>query len=269
MIYNIHRIDPTNIGDMVCSPMNYFNFPTKVVFHDTPYQHHDYVDFPKDVDVIIGASGIHYAGWLSKLEKIRLRKTKGKWIIWAIGHNHHIKNNNVKPIKYPDYFNNMDLIGVRDYGTPYAWCPDPTCLHKGFDLKKEIKHEIVVYKHPNFDIPKTNFPESDNTKPFDEVLDFLKSANTILTNTYHGVYWSILLRKRVIAFPFSSKFFGFKYKIPICRDGNWTSLLNDTMIYPEALNECRKINLDFSQKVGEVLNMEITLKDNVKFPLVS
>jgi len=251
---------------MVCSPIHFFNFPVKVVFHDAPYQHHDYLDFPKDVDVIVGASGLHYQSWLRKLELIRKRKTSGKWIAWALGHNAHIKKN-VKSISYPDYFSNMDLIGVRDYGTQYPWCPDPTCLSTEFDKPGKLKHKIVIYEHPRFNMPvKDNFPKFDNTKPFDEIIKFLKSAEIILTNTYHGVYWSILLKKHVIGFPFSSKFYGLKHKIPLCRDENWKPLLKKTFIYPKALEECRKINMDFAAKVSEVLNMEITPKKKVTFP---
>jgi len=169
-------------------------------------------------------------------------------VAWGIGHNAHGE----REIRYPDYLDKFNLVGVRDYGSKYDWVPCASCLHPGFDRKYEITEEFVVYENTLCSpIRIVGFKRLNNTEQnLEKVLSFLGSANTVLTSSYHGAYWATLLGRNVIIVnPFSSKFFGFKHTHPIADESNWRAKQNEVRSYPEALKECRRANLEFSEKV--------------------
>lgn len=169
-------------------------------------------------------------------------------VAWGIGHNAHGE----KEIRYPDYLEKFDLVGTRDYGFKYPWVPCASCLHPGFDRQYEITEEFVVYENLLCSpIHIAGFNKLDNTETnLEKVLCFLGSANTVLTSSYHGAYWATLLGRNVIIVnPFSSKFFGFKHTHPIVDESNWKAKQKEVRSYPEALEECRRANVEFLEKV--------------------
>ncbi len=182
------------------------------------------------------------------------------------------------------YLEKFDLVGIRDFSiSGYDWLPCASCMHKSFYKKREIKHEFVVFSHKKFLLNIENFPRMTNEcNDIEKVLDFLGSGDTVLTSSYHGVYWATLLGRKVLAFPFSSKFYtlkykpsmypvemwfkknksfidklNFRYKNKFCfpsADG-WQSLLKDCQSYPESLEECRHKNQLYYSKVMEILEL--------------
>ena len=87
---------------------------------------------------------------------------------------------------------------------------------------------------------------------------FLASAEIVLTNAYHGMYWATLLGKKAIVFPYSSKFHGFKYPVAMSAPGAWRSARGAAPAFPEALDECRQANLRFADKVRERVSAAAT-----------
>ena len=85
------------------------------------------------------------------------------------------------------------------------------------------------------------------------VLEFLASGSVILTSSYHGVYWGTLLNRRVIAFPFSSKFSYFKHGVPLVTADDWKQQLKVARNYSNALIECRQANESFARDVVALL----------------
>ena len=53
-----------------------------------------------------------------------------------------------------------------------------------------------------------------------EAIDFINNCDTIITNSYHGMYWSYLLGKEVICIPFSSGHYNFNGKIRYTTEEN-------------------------------------------------
>jgi exopolysaccharide biosynthesis predicted pyruvyltransferase EpsI len=89
----------------------------------------------------------------------------------------------------------------------------------------------------------------------DDVIAFLGSAETVVTNSYHGAYWATLLGRRVVVVdPFSTKFFFLKHRPVIAALQDYTKAISRTRIYPESLSECREANLNFSVKVKNLLS---------------
>ena len=246
---NFYRIDPNNIGDFYSSPIKYFDFLKKSKAADiAPRRFRRFIPNIKNKMVIIGGGGLighHY--FESKI--MAIMKAQAKHIIfWGAGHNIH---GNAKII-YPDYLKSCDLVGVRDFGFDYEWVPCPSCMHAAFDRKYTLKHKIVVYENALFGrLGITGYPKlGNNSSKFEDIIAFLGSGEIILSSSYHGIYWGMLLNKKVIVIdPFSSKFNGLKYKVPFASCTDWDHKKEEAVNYPQFLDECRDANSSFAQKV--------------------
>lgn len=246
MNLNIFRNDKDNVGDANCSPTFYFDIPNTKIIDIYDKNIFDMVN--KSNNIIFGGGGL-----LAFEEKIKqiLKIRNKKFITWGLGHNKH----DINKIKKSKIFEIFKLNGIRDFGLDIDYVPCPSCMHNSFNVKREIKYPIVVYEHKHVKIDINKFPKRNNSgNDIESVLDFLGSAETIITNSYHGAYWSILLKRKVLMIPFSSKFYGFKYKIPIVNVINWKESINKTQIYNEALEESCFLNKKYYKKVLNVLN---------------
>jgi len=99
----------------------------------------------------------------------------------------------------------------------------------------------------------------------ERVLAFLASGETVITNSYHGSYWAKLLGRKVVMIPFSDKFLHFRYPVPVATRENYLELIPKAQVYPEALGVCRQRNVEFAEKVSEVIGMDL----NFRTPSVS
>ena len=250
-IINVHRKDRNNIGDLNSTPFQYFQFPNKVK-HIEIYKKRIRPSQLKDKVVIVGGGGTlgnHY--FFDNMKTITESRAR-KRIAWGIGHNLHGSYN----IQLPDYLSKFDLVGIRDYRFGYEWVPCASCLHPLFDKEYRIQHEIVVYEHYSFSrLPIKGYPKINNReKKLERIIEFLGSGDIILTSTYHGAYWGIILnRKVIIVNPFSSKFYGMKHQPPIATDLDWKEKIKQAKNYPEALLESRTANKNFANRVFDLL----------------
>ncbi len=69
------------------------------------------------------------------------------------------------------------------------------------------------------------------------------------------MYWATLLGKKVIVFPFSSRFYGMKHQPQLCDISNWKNVIKNTTCYSEALEECRQANTTF---YNDYMNLNIS-----------
>jgi hypothetical protein len=283
MLVNIHRIESANVGDLMSSPLRYFNFPTNTQVIDI-MNVNDTVIFKNDI--LIGGGGLIARDFFAEKMNYIAANKKGKLISWGIGHNSY--EGLGKHLSYPDYLNVFDLHGIRDYDRGFNYVPCVSCMSSLFDRKYEVKHEIAIYSHgySQWKIENTSFPIMTNEilqqsqsrwqKKINNMLEkyqgtqrwldqhkllsnarkiikFLGEADTIVTSSYHGMYWGILLNKKVLAIPFSTKFYTLKYPVTICNTDNWQEKIKEARRYSEALEECREINRQFYEKVVNVI----------------
>lgn len=159
--------------------------------------------------------------------------------------------------------NNIALSGTRDYSNKEKdyWIPCVSCLNTIFDKSYEIKQEVgLLFNHKSIKdndlIAKyEDYPISSNTSSLKEMINFIGKSETVVTNSYHAMYWAILMQRKVIAIPTTSKFFDFKYKVPLSTFEDFKSELKNTKTYDGVLDECREINLQFSKKVFDYLEI--------------
>jgi hypothetical protein len=182
----------------------------------------------------------------------KIGPTTAPRFIWGAGHNGSAETEFLK-IRWPKAFAKFNLIGLRDYSTSskFHWVPCASCMHSAFDKKYEIKNDIIWFEHKKQmikDFGKDVIPRFLNTGDnFEQTIELLGSANTILTNSYHGAYWGTLLKKKVIVVgSWSSKFKFMKHSpVVLGKKDDWHDYIEQAPIYDNALEESRQANKEF------------------------
>lgn len=268
-LVNTYEINFWNIGDRMCSPVDYFPFLDKVQFHSigTPARQSTHWLETK-YDLLIGGGGLLYQGFRDTLQLMLSGANRS--IFWGGGSNTHGGDDLDDDCKL---LGEIDLVGVRDYVLPFRWVPCVSCMHGYFDEPVDRKTEVVIYEHQDYPIEVTggvDFPRLDNRESdFSKVVRFLGSAESVITSSYHGAYWATLLGcKVVVTNSFSSKFKRFKHAPVISSQENIHNSLKRAQDYPDALSECREANKEFARDVEAFLDSKPkkSLKSSVIVP---
>lgn len=281
-IINIHRRDE-NVGDIMSAPTEYFNFPGFEIIQA------DVADAAKlDLNnrhVILGGGGLFDEFFLQSIDQVKSRLNGGSLIAWGIGQQLDTGPwwQQFKSFPYEKFLRGFDLVGLRDFGFEFPWVPCVSCMHTTFDKHRDPCHEFVVYSHRSRPVPIEGWPTLRNDQAsFDETIEFLASGKTIITSSYHGMYWGMLLNRQVLAFPFNSKFLTLKYPITLYpsvweRTGSfikvsrrirgkesfsyscksvlgWRLLAAVARVFPNALEECREQNRIYYRQVYDLLS---------------
>ncbi len=243
----IYNTDKNNIGDWTCSPVQ-----TLFIGAETCSVYESELDHK---NIIFGGGGLinnFFGPYITK----HLNRTSGARISWGIGHNFDA----TKYIEsYPDWINRFTLSGIRDWPTPSGsyYVPCASCLSPVFDIEfDEPKHEVVFFKHNRIKSPITDIPSMFNSENrLLDVASFLSSGRTVVTNSYHGAYWSMLLNRNTIVInPWSSKFYGFKISPHYCNNYTLCDALKRPPIdYSGFKDECRDANFKFAKLALNVL----------------
>lgn len=229
-----------NIGDRCCSPADYF----PLIGRRIHVEHLERISGP----IVFGGGGLT---WAEKEMNAWLRKSYIK-IGWGIGMNAYGNDP-----KWPGWMEDFDLLGVRDFGTKYRWVPCASCMSALFDNAPEPSCEVVFYDHYEHKMDAVDeVPRLSNNVPeMSEAIQFLSRGRYVVTNSYHGAYWAILLGRRVVVVnPKYNKFHFFKHPpIMVARASEWREASTQAVQYSNALNECREANRSFFEDVKMLL----------------
>jgi len=239
MRYVFHHIRNTkNIGDLACCPASYFPFEDAEVLGL-------HVPTP-EADVVVYGGGHIYRSVQNKLSQSSARK-----VIWGIG-----------LVAYRRWWlerwrlaRAFELIGCRDYAVPGTeYVPCVSCMDDGFDAPVAPVHDVVLYWHKEKSrglVRPEGIPSMHNAQGnLAESLSFIASGKTVVTNSYHGTYWALLMGRKVLSLPFNDKFAGFKYPPAFATATDWQEYLPYAVAAPpDYLEECRSINRAFFDKV--------------------
>ncbi len=258
---NYYCSTSANIGDAACSPLLYFDFPFNVESKSMDKFKDDYNP------IIFGGGGLLYRNRYKKII-YALQNKKNIIIGWGFGHNR-VKQLFLNNSCY-HYLDDskFDLLGIRDFNIKLknsTYLPCVSCMSSFLDKSQKISNDIIVYSHRkpkynNFNDDFNNFPIMNNNGYFKDLkknINFLKTTNTIITNSYHGAYWGMLLNKKVIIYkPWASKFFGFKIP-PFFAESKEEALKiaisTKKYDYSEMMEECRELNNIFYKKTIEII----------------
>lgn len=245
----VHLKDTPNIGDQVCAPYHYFKFPNYSVY-----------DIRKKNEVVNSDIVVFGGGAIEpylKGDDNALNYFKASKIVtWGIGSSRSNIKENPK-FEIP----NIELVGLREWGREGgAYLPCVSCMSPLFDkyFDNKNKRQIGLYAHavkkPEIFDYFEGIPFLDNRVDFESAIEFISSSEIVITNSFHGTYWALLLGKKVMCIPFSSKFYGFKSKPTYTTFSNWREDLNQRLFYyPEYLTESRNHNIDFYQNMLNLL----------------
>jgi hypothetical protein len=256
MIYEVHRKVENNIGDYYCNPSRYFKFEnltTGELMHNK---------FPiKNNTLIVGGGGLIHKKFQLHIKDLLDKKPKHS-VLWGIGHNfgkkHVEKQSN--DVYYPDWTKRVSLPGIRDYIPGYLdmYLPCVSCMHSAFDKKYKIQHDHVYFTHAfksKYEYKDGDVHLKNNEKDFDKVIEFLGSANTIITDSYHGAYWGQLLGRDVRVISWSVKFNHMKHTPSFAEDiFSWNTTSSPSHIPNGFLEECRDLNTKFYNKFLNLLD---------------
>lgn len=185
--------------------------------------------------------------------QLLLNHSETKKFIWGAGFNGSGDTEFVK-IRWPKVISRYTAVGIRDHhpASRFSWVPCASCMHTAFDREYPIKNEIIWFEHKKQlikDFGKDPIPRYINSgSNIEHTIELLGSANIIVTNSYHGVYWGTLLGKKVIVAggTWSGKFKFFKHPPYILdKRENIFDVVDKVPQYPNALKECRQANIDF------------------------
>lgn len=267
-VTNIYRIDEKNIGDIYSSPLKYFDLGESE--EDIWQLNHNYN--PAGNNVIFGGGGL--IGQMRPLVPLTyvLQKKGYKLFGWGIGDHSFVcmdEQTQYIPelnVTYPSYILEWDLLGLRDWYPPLfeqyeqmSWVPCVSCMSEVFDKEYNIEHDFVMYAHQHMRFEQVVGMHlvseeqrlTNQSTSLEDTIEFLASGETVITNSFHGAYWATLLKRKVICFPYSSKFWGLKHKPVYSYPQAWKESFDKTKVYDDALEECREANKSFYNKLLE------------------
>lgn len=246
-VHFVYVPDPLNSGDYNSCPFDYF----KNDFVEFECYRHDIRSlkrecfFPSDF-VIIGGGGL-FDVRDDFNENINYILNKCYRVFgWGVGFNKH----HDRLISNKINFSRFVYIGCRDYNSPYEYVPCVSCMNSVFDsFSNKIVRQIGVIENFMFPIDEFKFEKMSNMVSVENVISFICQSETIISNSYHALYWALLLGKKVILYnSFSSKFYGFKS--PLNKySGNIEKDLSEVRIFPSMLEEARDLNIKYKNKV--------------------
>lgn len=266
-IVNLHDAGARNVGDLWAA-VGRHAFALGLGRHTWKfYQQSAAQEAGRFGDVIVlggGGVGGPYYPWLKALGEIPGDRLKD-CVAWGIGTNYHDVHRHLRAhapevlragLTYPAWVDRLAaggaLIGVRDFGAPYAWVPCASAMLPQFDACRSMRPTVpaVAYEHHEHPLA-VDLPKLSNAAPLDEALAHLGSGEVVVTNTYHGAYWGTLMGRRVVAAESFSNRLRFMKHAPAFADraADWKTV--DLKAYPLALEECRDANLAFAGRVKE------------------
>ena len=243
IVFKHHR-RTENLGDAVCSPFDYFPDLAKRGIAL------DLTDPTPDTRAVIYGGGKIMGG---------LRRTLGPGdlaadhrIAWGVST---VQSKRIS-IKYWRAFRKMHLVGSRDWGDDrFDFAPCSTCLSHLFEIDFEETHDVVLYLHhwksaKQGVVRPKGVPVLENNNPsLENTIRHLASGRVVVSNSYHGVYWGLLLGKAVLCLPFSNKFGNYRVSPGYADPARWHHELSNARKSDEMLELCRDASNRFASKV--------------------
>lgn len=262
----IHRKDPSNLGDMTCSPIQYLipePSDTRIELDLSDKACEQRADC-----VVIGGGGLFHTGFDKTMDLlVKLHRTRNTpVVIWGIGTNYH----SCKEAKYPRWHEQAQAVAIRDKPSAhqFAYCPCVSCLHPAFDHARSIqpRMRMVIYKHwMSKVLDQFSYPMlTNNGSDLSLALTHLSSGQIVLTNSYHGAYWSLLLGRPVIIHdPFASRFFwGLPVDCVTCKTNpeDAAEAAMAEKIPDRLLEDCRALNRRFAAAATSIAGVNLMIQ---------
>lgn len=259
-IVNIHRFNTDNVGDLAAAPYLYFKELGQnrldIVAYKEGESFESWTSKLHNSKIVVGGGGfLERKGFKKSIDYfLHLANYNIKIVFWGVGHNYpqYKKFNGI--LNKGSEFQKLDCFSTRDEDS-FHWVPCVSCMSDLFDKDYKIQRDIGIIKHYSTEFKAVKHPIIYNSHKFDDVIRFIGESEYILTDSYHAMYWSILLKRKVLVVPNSSKMFSFRFSTPVTSFDAYKKDLNKAIIHNEALDICRESNKRFAEKVYDYLEI--------------
>jgi hypothetical protein len=247
-ITNFYHCTADNVGDRMCGPGQYLwpNACANVPLLSKPSE---------TISAAIIGGGQVFAQLHEVVTSIRDRNAAAKIVAWGVGLPLQGKRDHLVQRVAADFV----AFGTRNYDWKeyLDFVPCASCLSTELDDAGPIQHEIVVYLHRKKDGPESipiDVPVMTNAmRSPREALAFIASGETVVTSSYHGVYWAQLLGRKVLCLPYNDKFQTFQHAPAMARPDSWLKEVRRAPRTAPLLEEYRALNLAFAKRITELL----------------
>lgn len=236
----VHRRQTRNIGDLACSPGNYFDLGRQAMF--------DFADPLPDCRLAVLGGGQVFGDCVRSA--IYQSHAAGSRVVWGVG----ISPKDAASIEFDILQGSCALISSRNWGIEGCdYVPCASAMSPLFDAPPPPEHEVVLFRHARKSqhlVRVAGIPErSNHGGTMAEAVAFLASGETIVTNSYHGTYWGLCLGRRVLCLPFNRKFGFFRDNPAMAAPEDWPDRLALAERRDGVLEEARALNRNFYDKV--------------------
>lgn len=229
-----------NVGDLICSPYSYFDFGQQ--------RHDDFGEtIPATKRAILG--GGQAFGKCADAVIYHSEAAQHK-VIWGIG----LSPKAASGIQFDIVKANCSLFSTRNTGFDNLdFVPCVSAMNAAFDAPADPQHDVVVFSHATksdgLQVPD-NIPHiSNHGGTAERAIAHIASGETVVTNSYHGTYWALLLRRKVLCLPFKDKFNHFPQTPAMSSIEDWQKDLGKAYRPDDTLEEARVLNQQFFEKV--------------------
>jgi hypothetical protein len=173
-----------NIGDDFCTPDKYFKIESNNNFF-----------------VIGGGAYVDYG--LKRLKKLNIDPKKT--IAWGLGtSDKKLTETKIKSLPYLEWASrDLDVID------PNKFVPCVSCFNRQI-IREPVGNNTLIFLNDNEKVSgniNIDRPFLTNAASLDDFIRQWATADKVITNSYHGIYWSLLSGRSVLPFGYSSKFF--------------------------------------------------------------
>lgn len=227
----------------MCGPAQYF-WPDRVLNVGFKYR------MTKPENAIVGGGQVF--DQLEDLVEQVSPNPPGDLVAWGVG----LPRRQASDARVRDVLKSFALFGTRnhEWREEIDFVPCASCMAPAFDTVTEPQHEVVVFAHrrktPTL-MPRDGIPfMTNNNRPAAEVIRFLAQGETVVTSSYHGVYWAQLLGRKVLCVPYNDKFRTLEHAVTIGTPEGWQEEFRAATRTDPLLQAYRDINRSFAARVA-------------------
>lgn len=240
-----HLRSTPNIGDRVATPARWLDFGAEVTVQDFG------AELPRCDVAVLGGGQVYGAALNAVLYHSAAARHR---VVWGIG----MRGVARDTARHDIFAAAVDLLGCRDVGIAGTLhVPCASCMAPRLAAPQPPRHEVVIYAHATKSAGlqrPAGVPFATNHQgSFAQAIDFIASGATVVTNSYHGTYWAMLMGRRVLCLPYGNKFAGFSQPPEMTDPADWRAGLPRARIASGYLEECRALTCAFHARVLALL----------------
>ncbi|MDP3860120.1 MAG: hypothetical protein Q8Q63_00865 [Phaeovulum sp.] len=239
-----HLRSTPNIGDRVATPARWLDFGGQVSVQDLGEE------FPACDVAVLGGGQVY--GEVARAVLYHSAAARRR-VVWGVG----MLGVNRDTARHDILAGAVDLMGCRDLGVPGTiHVPCASCMASRLTKPPPPRHAVVIYAHATKSAGLARPPgiphATNHQGSFAQAIDFIASGETVVSNSYHGTYWAMLMGRRVLCLPYGAKFGGFSQPPEMAEAADWRAALPRAHVADGYLEQCRSLTRSFHARVMDL-----------------